>query len=74
MRGYRQPKPGEWIEPIRRGYRMMCCDCGLVHEMDFRVSCGVVQFRVYRHERATAAARRGKFARKPRKRKSLRRR
>ena len=26
----------EWQQPIMRGYRMECCDCGLVHEMEFR--------------------------------------
>lgn len=27
----------EWIRPKRRGYLMGCCDCGLIHEMDFAV-------------------------------------
>lgn len=26
----------EWTEPIMKGYLMQCCDCGLVHEMQFR--------------------------------------
>lgn len=26
-----------WVEPIMKGYRMQCCDCGLVHEMQFKV-------------------------------------
>lgn len=26
----------DWAAPIP-GYRMMCCDCGLVHEMEFRI-------------------------------------
>lgn len=57
---YDEPEPGEWVQPIRRGYRLMCCDCGLVHTMDFRVLKGRVQFRVFRNNRATAAARRAK--------------
>lgn len=28
---------GEWQTPIKSGYLMKCCDCGLVHRMDFRV-------------------------------------
>ena len=24
-----------WLPPIMRGYKMACCDCGLVHEMQF---------------------------------------
>jgi hypothetical protein len=47
----------EWVQPIRRGYKMRCCDCGLVHEMMFRSRKGRVQFRARRHERATAGSR-----------------
>ena len=28
---------GEWVQPVRRGYRMKCCDCGLVHRLDFKL-------------------------------------
>jgi len=24
-----------WIKPVMRGYLMACCDCGLVHELEF---------------------------------------
>ena len=27
----------EWQLPKMRGYLMQCCDCGLVHEVEFRV-------------------------------------
>ena len=61
------PRPGEyngeWVTPVRNGYRMMCCDCGLVHEMDFRVKGGRIQFRVRRNERATMASRRARVRR-----------
>lgn len=54
-----------WVKPKKRGYRMACCDCGLVHEMQFKYERlggrGVfIFFRARRHERATAAMRRGK--------------
>lgn len=26
----------DWQQPIMRGYHMQCCDCGLIHEMQFR--------------------------------------
>lgn len=26
-----------WNEPIMQGYLMQCCDCGLIHQMEFRV-------------------------------------
>lgn len=25
-----------WVNPKMRGYLMACCDCGLVHEMEFK--------------------------------------
>ena len=30
-------KNGEWVQPTRKGYKMQCCDCGLVHIIDFRL-------------------------------------
>lgn len=27
----------EWIQPEMDHYRMACCDCGLVHNMQFKV-------------------------------------
>lgn len=32
---YAEPKSGERVNPNMRGYKMQCCDCGLVHKMDF---------------------------------------
>ena len=49
----------------KRNYRLACCDCQLVHEMQFRVikrrngRLDVV-FRASRNNRATAALRRGR--------------
>jgi len=34
---YHQVKEGEWVRPVMKGYKMKCCDCGLVHKIDFRV-------------------------------------
>jgi hypothetical protein len=50
-----------WIqpkEPEEGGYRMMCCDCRLIHDMEFRVDNGRIQYRARRNNRATAAGRR----------------
>jgi hypothetical protein len=49
-----------WVQPIRRGYKMTCCDCGLVHTMDFRIKDGRAQFRAQRNVRSTAMIRRWK--------------
>jgi hypothetical protein len=59
---YPQVYSGEWVSPRRKGYRMMCCDCGLVHEMDFRLvrygNGNKIQIRAFRNNRSTALARR----------------
>lgn len=58
MAAYEEPAEGEWVQPVTKGYKMCCCDCGLVHTMDFRVRDGRVQFRVFRNNRSTAMVRR----------------
>jgi hypothetical protein len=50
---------GEWIRPRMRDFREQCCDCGLIHRLDFRIVDGAIEFRTRRDGRATAAARRG---------------
>lgn len=55
---YTKPAAGEWVQPIRRGYKLACCECSLVHRMDFRIHRGRVQFRAFRDERATGQRRR----------------
>lgn len=60
---YLKPEAGEWVQPVRRGYKLSCCDCGLVHRMGFRVVKGKPQFRAFLDKRATAAMRREKAKR-----------
>ena len=50
---------GEWTRPRMINFREQCCDCGLIHRLDFRIVDGRVEFRTRRDDRATAAARRG---------------
>jgi len=65
---YKPAKSGQWIKPKKNGYKMMCCDCGLVHRMQFEhVPFGSgrkIVFRAWRDERATAAARKKKQVKK----------
>jgi len=35
LKKYPQIEPGQWVKPKRKYYRMMCCDCGLVHKFEF---------------------------------------
>lgn len=57
-RGYVHLNDGDWIEMARRGNRIACCGCGLVHAVDFRVIGGRLLMRFALDRRATAAARR----------------
>ena len=51
-------KDGQWVMPTpQRGHLMACCDCGLVHRMDFSTRDGKVIFRAYRAPRLTARRR-----------------
>lgn len=58
---YKQAKDGELIKPVRKGYMMACCDCGLVHRLDFFLlpykSGKGIFFRAYREVKRTAARR-----------------
>jgi hypothetical protein len=44
------------VEPIRRGYRLECCDCGLVHRLNFRLirrgHGRAIQFQAFRQRRS----------------------
>lgn len=66
---YDEPKAGEWIYPKRRGYKLSCCDCGLVHRLNFRLvkaSNGgrLIGFQAFRGNRATGQIRRHLFKKK----------
>lgn len=57
---YRQLADGEWQTMSSRRHKIACCDCGLVHLLEFRVSRGKIKFRAWRDNRATANRRRSK--------------
>ena len=58
---YQQVIEGEWFTPRKRGWRMACCHCGLVHRVNFRVNAhGQVQMQVYIDGPATGGKRRKK--------------
>lgn len=48
----------DWIQPQMDGYKMACCDCGLVHSLVFRIEGDRVQFRASRNNRSTGQMRR----------------
>jgi hypothetical protein len=55
---YYDIEANEWVRPIHKGYKLCCCDCGLVHNLDFRIVDQQVQFKTSRNERSTGQIRR----------------
>jgi hypothetical protein len=56
---YPQGFDGQWYEIVRRrGFRLRCCDCGLVHIFNFRIRKKKIQFQAWRDNRATGQIRR----------------
>lgn len=55
---YYQVRDGEWIEVQMKNNYDQCCDCGLVHKINFRINKnGKIETQAFRHHRATNAAR-----------------
>jgi len=42
---FKEIQDNEWVRPIRKNYYLECCDCGLIHKMDFRLT-GTIKKRV----------------------------
>lgn len=55
---------GEWIRPIRKGYQVECCDCGLVHSFNFELikkgNGKIIIFQAFREDKETKAIRKKK--------------
>lgn len=37
-----------WVQPVMTGYLLACCDCSLVHRLNFRLYKGRIQFKAQR--------------------------
>ena len=46
----------EWVE-IGENWRLKCCDCGLVHDFEFRIVYNKIHLRAKRNNKATNAGR-----------------
>jgi hypothetical protein len=58
VNGFHSVKPGEWFQPDMKGHLQACCDCGLVHRMNFRVGKDnkgkeKIQFQMFRAVKET---------------------
>ena len=48
----------EWIHPLSSYHRISCCDCGLVHDLEFRLDDdNGLSFRARRNNRSTGQIR-----------------
>jgi hypothetical protein len=61
-RDYYHVTDGEWIRVPKRGYKEQCCDCGLIHRLNFRIVDGQIEIQTFRDARATGGARKNKAA------------
>lgn len=55
---YYHASDGEWIRVTKRNHREQCCDCGLVHRVNYRIVEGTIEIQTFRDPRATGGARR----------------
>lgn len=53
----KQIKDNEWFAPTMRKHLMACCDCGLVHWMDFKIKNNQLLIRAKRARNKTAQRR-----------------
>lgn len=60
-RRYFQVEEGEWTEARKNGDLVQCCDCGLVHRIDYRIKTtgrgDEIEVRFRRDDRATKGIR-----------------
>lgn len=57
VKQFKKVGPGEWQQPRMKNYFMQCCDCGLIHRMNFRVfiskrGVAKVRFQAFRAKKA----------------------
>lgn len=58
VKKFKNVKAGAWQQPRMKNYFLACCDCGLIHRMNFRVVIGKtdgkakVQFQAFRAKKA----------------------
>ena len=56
---YQIRKDGEWFDVSEEGgYLLQCCDCGLVHRVNFKLKEGKLWMQAFRDNRRTGQVRR----------------
>ena len=51
-------KAGQWDRIRKKGFKMACCDCGLVHKLDFKIEGKTLFMKGERDNRSTGQLRR----------------
>jgi hypothetical protein len=57
MKSY-QVYDGEWYNFNLTGGKICCCDCGLVHKINFKIKGEIIQIQVFQDTRSTGQVRR----------------
>jgi hypothetical protein len=60
MKSYPIIKSGQWVKTTAK-YRIACCDCGLVHELEFKIEDGEILMCAHRNMKSTLALRRNRI-------------
>lgn len=55
---YEHITEGDWFSAVKEGQDISCCDCGLVHSLEFRLRGGCIQYRFRLRPRQTGQIRR----------------
>jgi hypothetical protein len=55
---YHHVEDDEWMQVDGRDLRHACCDCGVIHDMKFRIRKGKIEYQAKRNPHATAGMRR----------------
>lgn len=48
---FTQIRDNEWFQPTMKNHKMACCDCGLIHDVSFRIVGNSVQMKAKRLKR-----------------------
>lgn len=55
---YKSLSDGEWTELDNEDHKIACCDCGLIHKLEGKVTDNKVSIRFFRENRSTGQYRR----------------
>lgn len=57
-RKYHQVHDGVWFKPTMKNHMEQCCDCGLIHKVEYRIVDGEIEYKAWRVKGETKEVRR----------------